>query len=411
MDIVLSHVKNINGSYDFFGEDNDIFTDTITQRHACKDILETLLKYGYKLPVDTDGYSPLAKRVIENKNTDAIEFLAEHGVDFTVPKNNLVLSAYDIGCLENFWEKHYALNKLVLKDKTIDYKSESIKAHEAFIKEDFKAYVQHIKNGAALIDPYIKADSLDISTGPLLKSIDLSSDKPEYFNVAKEILDEAERRGENKTEILIGFSRHNPITFSKCIDLGLNPNAKDEKGIPCIFLSCRSFLGHNHIQSIIEGLVNKGCDITYVDEKGESLLDKTIEAYRCCDDGRTNFELIDYLYSKGCSFNKKTLIGAIKYPLSMDFFNKINEYFDWSNMPQEDFDNLIPHYERMIEYDKKSSQNYKLSLEDYLKRDDINQGYVDSQKKIIREKEDYIKLYGQLIEKIKNMDICPCPTM
>lgn len=411
LDIVLSHVKNINGTYDFFGEDNDIFTDTITQRHDCKDILEILLKYGYKLPIDTDGYSPLSKRVIENKNVEAIEFLAKHGADFTVPKNNFVFSAYDIGQLENFWEDNQELAKLILKDKPLDYKSESIKAHEAFEKEDFKAYIQHIKNGAVLIDPYIKADSSDISTGALLKSIDLSSDRPEYFNTAKEILNEAERRGENKTEILVGFSSHNPITFSKCIDLGLDPNTKDEEGTPCVFLACRPFLGHNLIQSVIEELVNKGCDITYVDEKGESLLDKTIEAYRCCDDDRTNFELIDYLYSKGCSFNKKTLIGAIKYPLSMDFFNKINEYFDWSDMPQEDFDNLIPHYERMIEYDQKSSQNDRLRLEDYLKRDDINQDYVDNQKELIRRKEDYIKLYGQLIEKIKNMDICPCPTM
>lgn len=410
LDIVLSHAKNINGTYDFFGEDNDIFTDTITQRHDCKDILEMLLKHGYKLPIDTDGYSPLSKRVIENKNVEAIEFLAKHGVDFTVPKNNFVFSSYDIGQLENFWEDNQELAKLILKDKPLDYKSESIKAHEAFEKEDFKAYIQHIKNGAVLIDPYIKADSSDISTGPLLKSIDLSSDKPEYFNVAKEILNEAERRGENKTEILVGFSSHNPITFSKCIDLGLDPNAKDEEGTPCVFLACRHFLGYERIQSVIEELVSKGCDITFVDTKGESLLDKVINLYSS-EKERTDFELIDYLYSKGCTVKNSTLIDGIKCPLSMDFFNKINEYFDWSDMPQEEFEDLIPHYERMIEYSKKSSQNYKLSLEDYLKRDDINQGYVDSQKKIIREKEDYIKLYGQLIEKIKNMNIRPCPTM
>lgn len=409
LDVILSHVKNINGSYDFFGEDNDIFTDTITKRHNCKDILETLLKHGYELPIDPDGYSPLAKRVIENKNVEAIEFLAKRGVDFTAPKNNFVFSAYDIGQLEGFWKDNQELAKMVLNGKPLDYKSESIKAHEAFVKEDFKTYVELIKNGAALIDPYIEAESSDLSKGSLLKSIDLSSDRPEYFNTAKEILAEAERRGENKTEILVGISRHNPITFSKCIDLGLDPNAEDEEG-PCVFLSCSHALGYNRIQSVIEELVNKGCDITFVDKYGESLLDKTIDLYRM-DPDRTDFELIDYLYSKGCNINNHLLIDAIKCPPSMNFFNKVNEYFDWSDMSRKDFESLIPHYKKMIEYDKKSSQNDRLSLENYLKRENINQDYVDNQKKLIIRKENCITLYRQLIEKISNMNICQGPTM
>lgn len=408
LDIVLSHVKNINGSYDFFGEDNDIFTDTITQRHACKDILEMLLKYGYKLPIDTDGYSPLAKRAVENKNADAIEFLAKHGVDFTVPKNSLVLSAYDIGYFDGFWKDNQELAQLVLKDKSLDYKSESIKAHEAFVKEDFKTYIELIKHGAALMDTYIEAEST-VRKGCLVKCIELSS-KPEYYNVAKEILDEAERRGLNKTEIMVDFSKRNPINFSKCIDLGLDPNVKNDEGIPSGFYSCSRFLGYEDILSVIKELVNKGCDITYVDKEGESLLDKVINSYSDREE-ITNFELIDYLYSIGCSINNKTLIEAIKHPSNMEFFNKINEYFDWSDMPQDEFDNLIPHFEEMIEHDKHYNQTGRTNLNNYLKNKMINQCYVDGQEKLIKRREHFIELYGQVIEKIKNMDSYPRPTM
>lgn len=416
-DKIFDNTKiDINHVTEFLGEITTLFTDIAKHRQDCRNLLDYLKEKGLNLQIDTDGYSYYAERAIEDDNAEALKFLIDNGANVFVPKREGCLSAYSMAEISEFWEKHGELREYVLKkhNKPFYYESLDYKAHEAFTDQDIDTFIQQIEEGAAYINHNIKCKYDTVHTGYLARLLEMSVAIPKYIEAAKIVLN----KYENKEQVLMNHAAYtNPYFLEKCIELGLDPNAKSDDSTTCFYSSCHNFLGNINVLPVIKRLIEeKGCDPTIQTDKGETLLDDMFEILpRERELPEEHFQFIDYLFSKGCSVSKENMDLAAKYPRSLAFFERV--VLKYADVSEFDFEELLEHYTIMKAKCDKDAKKYQESIDDFyssnhdLVLNERNNGYINNKKRLLAEEQFAAQEYGKLMEKAREMIPGNSPSM
>lgn len=359
--------------YKTSGEINLLYSTLLRTRSFCAKIFNFLNSNGLKIPMADDGYCPLLEETVSclTPNPGVLTFLIEQGANPFVANTPVSLSVYEMAEMNGFWDKYDSVKEAVLNkfNKDSSYKSFNLKTYEAFQKGDLNTFVTNIKNGAAIINPYVSCQLSSRNSGYLTRALELSDNFPLYFEVAKEILKKAEDLDIPSREMLENeaYMAH-PAVLANCIKLGFDPNKKCNERGTYFNVSCLEYIADPELLPMIKRLVKLGSDPTacYSNYNGEdmNLLDELV-MYYTEKEMKNYFEIIDYLSEKGCVLHQTAKEHLLNFPETVAKFETVLlKVFDGSEL---DFDNMLQNCRNRLEDKTWQYNQYVNSLNDFLK--------------------------------------------